>query len=541
MKSNLLLGILFFPLMYHAQVGVNTAAPAASLDITAKNPTGAATNVDGLLIPRVDRQRAQSMTGVPVSTLIYVNSIATGAQSGNAVNVDTEGYYYYNGTAWTKLNPAVTPASSFNIYNTDGSLSSNRVVTQGGNTLSFTGTAANAFSVDGTTLSVNAANDRVGIGSIAPTRKLHVEGSQFLNAAATASVTKEALDINVGQDGIGYGNRADNYGISMRTASSAAGGLISRINFGDTSTTTADGTRYLSFSVGRTPNELMYLTDANSGRVGIGKTTPNERLDVIGAIAFTGQAVTNKTGVGTIDYASSTLPAQTRILSWGPDAASNGVISFWTGLGGDTTSEKMRVHSNGSVGIGTSAPTAKLSVSGSGGAMLSLTNTKVTGNPTLNIYPGYTSTGGTIIEGNQYAVVFDQDPGQAGSGASMSLYDFHGQIRSVSSSNLSDRRLKKDIRDLNEYGIAEVMKLQPKRYVMKEHNNPDIGFIAQELKEVVPEIVYGDESKGMLSVDYSKVSLVLVNAVKEQQKLIEEQSRQIKGLQADVQDLKAKL
>ncbi len=289
MKSNLLLGILFFPLMYHAQVGVNTAAPAASLDITAKNPTGAATNVDGLLIPRVDRQRAQSMTGVPVSTLIYVNSIATGAQSGNAVNVDTVGYYYYNGTAWTKLNPAVTPASSFNIYNTDGSLSSNRVVTQGGNTLSFTGTAANAFSVDGTTLSVNAANDRVGIGSIAPTRKLHVEGSQFLNAAATASATREALDINIGQDGIGYGNRADNYGISMRTASSAAGGLISRINFGDTSTVNADGTRYLSFSVGRTPNELMYLTDANSGRVGIGTLTPQKMLHVNGSLQFTNE------------------------------------------------------------------------------------------------------------------------------------------------------------------------------------------------------------------------------------------------------------
>ncbi|UZT99415.1 hypothetical protein ODZ84_07590 [Chryseobacterium fluminis] len=317
MKSNLLLGILFFPLMYYAQVGVNTAAPAASLDITAKNPTGAATNVDGLLIPRVDHQRAQSMTGVPVSTLIYVNSIATGTQSGSAVNVDTVGYYYYNGTAWTKLNPAVTPASSFNIYNTDGSLSSNRVVTQGGNTLSFTGTAANAFSVDGTTLSVDAANDRVGIGSIAPTRKLHVEGSQFLNAAATASATKEALDINVGHDGIGYGNRADNYGISMRTASSAAGGLISRINFGDTSTVNADGTRYLSFSVGQTPNELMYLTDANSGRVGIGTLTPQKTLHVNGSLQFT-----NELNVGgTATTAGSAGTAGQVLKSNGPGVA----------------------------------------------------------------------------------------------------------------------------------------------------------------------------------------------------------------------------
>lgn len=53
-----------------AQVGIHTSSPETTLDIKAKNPTGSTKNVDGLLIPRVDRQRAQSMTGVPQSTLI---------------------------------------------------------------------------------------------------------------------------------------------------------------------------------------------------------------------------------------------------------------------------------------------------------------------------------------------------------------------------------------------------------------------------------------------------------------------------------------
>ena len=41
-------------------------------------------------------------------------------------------------------------------------------------TLAFTGTATNSFSVDGTTLSVDGANNRVGIGTIAPANNLHV-------------------------------------------------------------------------------------------------------------------------------------------------------------------------------------------------------------------------------------------------------------------------------------------------------------------------------------------------------------------------------
>jgi len=181
-----------------SQVGINTPSPNATLDITAKNSTGISNNVDGLLVPRVDRQRAQSMTGVPVSTMIYVNNITTGTQTGTAANIDAVGYYYFNeANVWTKLKGAGS-AIDTNIYNIDGTLTGNRVVSQEDKTLAFTSTATsgtNQFSVDGSTLSVDAVNNRMGVGTTTPQKSLHVNG--------TMQLTNE---LNVGGDATSVGN-----------------------------------------------------------------------------------------------------------------------------------------------------------------------------------------------------------------------------------------------------------------------------------------------------------------------------------------------
>ena len=133
-----------------SQVGINTAQPNSTLDVNAKNATGTSAAVDGLLVPRVDRQRAQSMKNVPVSTLIFVNNISTGSLSGTAVNIDSVGYYYFTGVVWLKL---ITVDKDSNIYNSNGTLSGNRLVSQGANTLAFSGSSVHSFSVDGSTFS----------------------------------------------------------------------------------------------------------------------------------------------------------------------------------------------------------------------------------------------------------------------------------------------------------------------------------------------------------------------------------------------------
>lgn len=111
--------VLSFTQSIFSQVGINTTSPAATFDITAKNATGTSTNADGLLIPRVDRQRAQNMTSVIPSTLIYVDSIATGTAEDAALNITSIGYYYFDGTLWIKLNPG-SSASSSSVNTTSG-------------------------------------------------------------------------------------------------------------------------------------------------------------------------------------------------------------------------------------------------------------------------------------------------------------------------------------------------------------------------------------------------------------------------------------
>lgn len=55
------------------KVGINTPNPAATLEVIAKNPTGVSTGVNGILIPRVDRARAQNMAAIPTSTMILLS------------------------------------------------------------------------------------------------------------------------------------------------------------------------------------------------------------------------------------------------------------------------------------------------------------------------------------------------------------------------------------------------------------------------------------------------------------------------------------
>ncbi len=85
--------------------------------------------------------------------------------------------------------------------------------------------------------------------------------------------------------------------------------------------------------------------------------------------------------------------------------------------------------------------------------------------------------------------------------------------------NASDRAKKDNIQDLD-YGLAEVMQLQPASYTYKTDSSASIGFIAQEIEQIIPEIVSGPE--GDKGVAYGLLTSVLVNAVQEQQTEIEQ-------------------
>ena len=89
----------------------------------------------------------------------------------------------------------------------------------------------------------------------------------------------------------------------------------------------------------------------------------------------------------------------------------------------------------------------------------------------------------------------------------------------------SDRRLKENIVK-TPYGLAEVLKLNPVNYRFISNGLNQIGFIAQEVQPLLPEVVTGTEGdieKGeTLGITYSSLIPVLTKAIQEQQKIIEE-------------------
>lgn len=91
----------------------------------------------------------------------------------------------------------------------------------------------------------------------------------------------------------------------------------------------------------------------------------------------------------------------------------------------------------------------------------------------------------------------------------------------------SDKMRKKDIKDIA-YDIGDLMSLRPVSFRWKDTGMPDLGVIAQELKEVVPELVQGEEPN--MRVNYAGLIAILIKSVQQQQeriKILEENLCQV--------------
>ena len=103
----------------------------------------------------------------------------------------------------------------------------------------------------------------------------------------------------------------------------------------------------------------------------------------------------------------------------------------------------------------------------------------------------------------------------------------------------SDRRLKKDINDMN-YGLAEVMSMRPVSYHMKVGDSKPLhlGLIAQEVEKIIPEVVdKKHDAQQTRSMRYSELIPVLIKATQEQQILIEQQNQKITKLESMLEKL----
>ncbi len=101
----------------------------------------------------------------------------------------------------------------------------------------------------------------------------------------------------------------------------------------------------------------------------------------------------------------------------------------------------------------------------------------------------------------------------------------------------SDIRLKKDIKPLSNE-LDNIMKLKPVTFRYKQDNKEAIGFIAQDLQKVYPQMVVG-RPDNVLGVDYIQMLAPLVSSVQELKKENDQLRKQLGAQESEIKELQS--
>ena len=105
-----------------------------------------------------------------------------------------------------------------------------------------------------------------------------------------------------------------------------------------------------------------------------------------------------------------------------------------------------------------------------------------------------------------------------GSAAPSAKIDVAGTVKATDFDSTSDIRLKTNVQVI-ENPLAKVIQIEGVSFNWKENNKPALGVIADQVQEILPELVHGDNPK---TVNYNGLIGLLIEAVKEQQIQIDE-------------------
>lgn len=195
------------------------------------------------------------------------------------------------------------------------------------------------------------------------------------------------------------------------------------------------------------------------------------------------------------------------------------------------------------VGIGTTAPTARLSVIaiGDGARVLQLGTERAWVFKQLGTGPATALelTGDDPINNNKDFIINTAGNVGIGTTAPDQRLSVNGNASKSAGGTswavFSDERLK-NIKGPFTRGLNTLLRLQPIRYQYKPDNtlglpgeSEEVGFSAQAVEKVLPEAVSRTQ-QGYLQLQSDPILWTMLNAIKEQQAQIAQQQRQIQGL-----------
>jgi len=296
-----------------------------------------------------------------------------------------------------------------------------------------------------------------------------------------------------------------------------------------------------------------------SAQSGVGTSTPVNKFQVETAIADPATSGTSSNGNLRLSGTSGV-----HVLDFGLSGSST---FSWIQARSKTaygTNYFLSLNPNGGwVGIGTSSPSSVLTVGkadGSTGGEITINPSNTTGeggqitfkksitnsvydwtvdqvgdatSPRFRIFPGVTETNGLVIKENGYVGIGIVNP-------TTKLY-VNGDITANSVAGTSDARYKTNIRPVTQ-ALNKVKALQGVYFNWNQKDFPqkdfgsqnELGFIAQDVEKIVPEVVTKEKNnEEYRAVKYDKVVALLVEAIKEQQKQIEELQKKVNELSKD--------
>jgi hypothetical protein len=151
------------------------------------------------------------------------------------------------------------------------------------------------------------------------------------------------------------------------------------------------------------------------------------------------------------------------------------------------------------------------------------------------VYPTFASAvGKTYIGINTTGIVYTPPTGNLGIGTTNPTSRLTvsgnllvtGIITATDFNSASDIKLKENIQRIDN-PIDKIIKIDGVRFDWKSDNKPSMGVIAQNIEEVLPELVNGEESK---TVNYNGIIGLLIECVKTQQEQIGELNRRLDEL-----------
>jgi hypothetical protein len=108
-------------------------------------------------------------------------------------------------------------------------------------------------------------------------------------------------------------------------------------------------------------------------------------------------------------------------------------------------------------------------------------------------------------------------------GASGTTLTVAGNVSANKFIETSTANSKTDIKPLLPPQLDKIVRLNPVTFKYKSSDEYSIGLIAEEVVKVYPEFVSYDEKGNIAGVNYSKMTAVLIQGVKELKQIVDEQ------------------